>query len=295
MLKRFVATACVATSLVAVSARAEPPRKPLEVQSSFGADDAVKGQAYIRIAMAAPMPDLAKAATATNPTAMLEYGLALQLGRPSASAMIDRGETEKLKRGFRAMIDAYLNSADRFDGVKFNEDSMLDHPDFWIALAEHIGRPKQHVDNAIIAADAQAMIPPGMGLTASAPTYMPDDQQSEEFNLGQDLILDRQVVNAAWACAQSARSFARLKKVQLLDVSATRMTPEQFADAKTGLIDVYRVSYQEGVLACGARDFFFQVADIAAANLGKLGALKEDPNATLASLPAVPEPQDMVR
>ena len=286
VMKLFGATAAVVV-LIATPVQAELARKPLEVQSAFGADEAVKGQDYVRVAMTAPMADLVKAATPTNPAAMLEYGLALQLGRPSAASGLGRADKEKLKRGFRQMIDAYLNPTDKFDGVKFNEDSMLDTPDFWITLAEHIGRPKPHVDNAIVMADAQAMIPPGMAPTASAMTYMPDDQQAEEYNLGQDLVLDRQVVNASWACAQSARSFARLKKVQLLDVSETRMTPEQFAVAKGQLVDVYLTSYREGVLSCGSRDFFFSAADVASANLGKLGTLKEDPSAKLAVLPEV--------
>lgn len=288
MLKLVGATSVCVALLMSTGGHAAPApapvRRPLEVQSLFGADDAVKGQAYVKVAMTAPMLDLVNQATVTNPQAMLEYGLALELGRPSASSSLKKGERDKLKRGFNAMVNAYLTPQDKFAGVTFHEDSMLDVPDFWITLAEHIGRPKEHIDRDIVIAGAQAEIPMGMAPTASAPTYIPDDQQSDEFNLSSDLVLDREVVNAAWTCAQSARSFARLKKVQLLDISETKLTPAQFASALPTVIDFYRASYNEGVLSCGTSDFFFQVADVASANLGKLGELKEDANARLAPL-----------
>lgn len=279
---KFISATAFATILLATSAHAATQHKELEVQSSFEVADALKGQDYLKVAMTAPMLDLLKSAQVTNPTAMLEYGLALELGRPSASQALGPEDKEKLKRGYRGMLDMYLNSGDKFSGVKFDEDSMLDVPDFWITLAEHIGRPKQRIDMSVIDATG-GNAPPGMA-SSTMMTYIPDDQQTQEFNLGHDLVLNRQVVNASWACAQSAQSFAKLKKTQLLDVSETKLTPTQFANAMSRVIADYRTAYQEGVLACGSRDFFFQAADTASANLGKLGALKEDPNAKLAPL-----------
>ncbi len=274
---KFIGTTAFATLLLATAAHAATAHKELEVQSSFEVADALKGQDYLKVAMNAPMLDLLKSAQVTNPQAMLEYGLALELGRPSASGALDKDDKEKLKRGYRGMLDMYLNSGDKFSGVKFDEDSMLDVPDFWITLAEHIGRPKDRVDMSVIDASGAGNTPPGMA-SSTLMTYIPDDQQTQEFNLGHDLVLNRQVVNASWACAQSAQSFAKLKKTQVLDISETKLTPAQFASAMTRVVADYRTAYQEGVLACGSRDFFFKAADIASGNLGKLGALKEDPN-----------------
>jgi len=252
----------------------------------FEAPDAIKGQDYLNAAMTADMATLLSKAQTTAPEVMLEYGLALELGRPSASAALSKDDKEKLKRGYRAMLDLYLNSGDKFGGVKFDEDSMLDVPDFWIALAEHIGRPRPRVD-VQAAAQAAAQAGGGPGVEAM-PVYIPDASiQDKEFNLGEDLVLNRHVVNAAWACAQSAESFARLRKIQVIDISQTKLTPAQFANAMTAVVADYRTAYQEGVLACSSREAFFKVADFAGQNLGKLGQLKDDPNARPA--PVVPE------
>ncbi len=278
MRKIMAAAVAVAGLLLGGHAVAEP--RGLDGLSSFDAADALKGQDYLNAAMAGEMPDLLRRAQVTSPDIMLEYGLALEMGRPSASAALSSDDKEKLKRGYRAMLDLYLTSGDKFSGVKFDEDSMLDVPDFWIALAEHIGRPKPRVDvqaAAEAAAQSAGNTPGGIAMDM---IYVPDQSaQDKEFNLGEDLILNRQVVNAAWACAQSAQSFARLRKIQLLDVSETRLTPDQFANALSAVVADYRTAYNEGVLACGSRDYFFKVADVAGHNLGKLGSLKENPNA----------------
>ena len=277
MKRAMVAAIAMAGCLIGGHAMAS---KATDSLGSFDAAEALKGQDYINAAMAGDMPDLLRKAQVTSPDVMLEYGLALELGRPSASTALSTDDKEKLKRGYRAMLDLYLNSGDKFSGVKFDEDSMLDVPDFWIALAEHIGRPKPRVDvraAAEAAAQSAGNTPGGLAMDM---IYVPDESaQDKEFNLGEDLILNRQVVNAAWACSQSAEAFARLRKIQLIDISQTRLTPDQFANALTAVVADYRTAYEEGILACGSRDYFFKVADFAGHNLGKLGELKENPNA----------------
>ncbi len=286
-------TAVAVVWAMAGAVQAAPPHKDIDALSGFEAADALKGQAYLDTAMTGAMPDLLAKAQVTAPDAMLAYGLALELGRPSASAALGKDDKDKLKRGYRGMLDLYLGSGDKFGNVRFDEDSMLDVPDFWIALAEHIGRPKERIDVRAAAEAAAQSLPQGPeGANAMAMIYVPDaSMQDQEFNLGHDLILGRHVVNAAWACAQSAESFARLKKVQVLDASQTRLTPAQFANAMGAVVADYRTAYQEGVLACGSRDYFFKVADVAAQNLGRLGQLKDDPNARPAPLTA-PERTD---
>ncbi len=275
---KTIVTAVAAVALLLGAGQAMAAAKATENLGAFDAADAMKGQDYLNAAMDTDMATLLGKAQVTAPEIMLEYGLALELGRPSASAALSKDDKEKLKRGYRAMLDLYLNSGDKFGGVKFDEDSMLDIPDFWIALAEHIGRPKPRVDVQEEAAAAAAG--GGPGVEAPPMVYIPDQSsQDKEFNLGEDLVLKRHVVNAAWACAQSAESFARLRKIQLIDISQTKLTPSQFANAMSAVVSDYRTAYQEGVLACGSRDAFFKVADFAGKNLGKLGQMKEDPNA----------------
>ena len=279
---KTLVTAVAVAALLVGAGHATAASKATENLSSFESADALKGQTYLDAAMDTDMAALLDKAQVTSPAVMLEYGLALELGRPSASTELGKDDKEKLKRGYRAMLDLYLTSGDKFSGVKFDEDSMLDVPDFWIALAEHIGRPKPRVDvRAAAEAAAQATASqPGSGMQSMSMTYIPDPSvQDKEFNMGEDLILNRHVVNAAWACAQSAESFARLRKIQLIDNSQTKLTPSQFANAMSAVVADYRTAYQEGVLSCGSRDYFFKVADVAGANLGKLGQLKEDPHA----------------
>ena len=272
-------TAVAAAALLLGAGQAMAASKATENLGAFEAADAIKGQDYLDIAMNTDMAALLAKAQVTAPDVMLEYGLALELGRPSASAALSKDDKEKLKRGYRAMLDLYLNSGDKFGGVKFDEDSMLDVPDFWIALAEHIGRPKPRVD-VRAAAEAAAQSQSQSANGEFTPVYIPDaSMQDKEFNMGEDLVLNRHVVNAAWSCAQSGEAFARLRKIQLIDISETKLTPTEFANALSAVVSDYRTAYQEGVLACGSRDAFFKVADVAGRNLGKLGQMKEDPNA----------------
>lgn len=271
------------TAIIATGAHAEH-NKALDNLSSFETGDAVKGKVYVDAAMTTPMMDLLKKADVTRPDIMLEYGLALELGRPSVSAQLSQGDRDKLKRGFRDMLDLYLNSSDTFGKTTFKEDSMLDLPEFWILLAEHIGRPKPHID-----ASSVSQLTQGPGADVSTMVFIPDtSDQNTEFNLNNELVLRRQVVYAADACAESAMGFARMKKIQKLDSSAIKVTAQQFAQAHEMAVRNYRLAYLEGIQACGDKDYFTKVADFAGQNLGHLGELKETPDAPLADLTAAP-------
>jgi hypothetical protein len=259
------------------AAGAAGQKKELSNRESFTPADAVKGQAYVNAAMTAPMMDLLRQADVQHPDIMLEYGIALDLGRPSVSSQMSKDDRDKLKRGFRDMLDLYITKSDKFD-ITFNEDAMLDQSEFWIYLAKHVGRPKPR---ASLAGVAQAESAPG----APPMAFMPDDpNQDKEFNLNEDLILKPNVVNAATACGQSAYGFARMHKVQTVDIAATKLTPEQFASAQESAVKAYRLSYAEGVLACGSRDYFLKAADFASHNLGALGNMKDNPAAVVADL-----------
>jgi hypothetical protein len=258
-------------------AEAAGQKKELSNRESFTPADALKGQAYVTAAMTTPMMDLLRQADVQHPDIMLEYGIALDLGRPSVSGQMSKDDRDKLKRGFREMLDLYINKSDKFD-ITFNEDAMLDQSEFWIYLAKHVGRPKPR---ASLAGVAQAASAPG----APPMAFMPDDpDQDKEFNLNEDLVLKPNVVNAATACGQSAYGYARMHKVQTVDITETKLTPEQFATAQEAAVKAYRLSYAEGQLACGNQAYFLQVADFASHHLGALGNMKDNPAAAVASL-----------
>ncbi len=260
------------------TAEARGQKKELSNREGFTTTDAMQGQAYVSAAMTTPMMDLLMKADVKHPDIMLEYGIALDLGRTSVSSQMSKDDRDKLKRGFREMLDLYINSGDKFD-ITFNEDAMLDQSEFWIYLAKHVGRPKPR--QGMLNQQGDTMPSPG----AAPMTFMPDDpDQDKEFNLLQDLILKPNVVNAATACGQSAFGFARMRKVQTVDIAETKLTPEQFATAQEAAIKAYRLSYAEGQLACGGRDYFTKVVDFASHNLGALGNMKDNPVAVVADL-----------
>ncbi len=279
MTKRLILGVAAAVLMIAAGAHAES-KKDIENRASFDIADGVKGQTYVAAAMTTPMMDLLKKADIRHPEVMLEYGLALDLGRTSVSMQMPKDDREKLKRGFREMLDLYINKkTDKFD-INFDEDAMLDQSEFWIYLAKHVGRPKERVQaNQVV---------PDLGQNqdiSGAMAFMPDDpNQDKEFNLNHDLILNPNVVNASTTCAQSAFGFARMRKTQLIDIAATKLTPEQFAQAQDVAVRTYRVAYQVGIQACGTREYFMKVADFAAQNLGVLGTMAENPNAKLADV-----------
>ena len=274
-----VAVWVVAVAALAISAHANAitRKKEMSNKENFTAEDAVKGQDYVNAAMTTPMMNLLSKADVNHPELMLEYGLALDLGRPSVSSAMSKDDKEKLKRGFRAMLDLYINKSDKFD-ITFDEDAMLDQSEFWIYLAKHVGRPKERVSlNGITGSDAAPGAPPMV--------FIPDDpNQDQEFNLLHDVILKPNVVNASTACAQSAYGFARMRKAQTVDIAETKLTPEQFASVQAMAVKNYRLAWSEGQIACGTTDYFNQVVAFAAQNLGALGAMKDNPSAVLATL-----------
>ncbi len=263
--------------LAAASAQAGTRKQDISKLESFTAADALKGQAYVKAAMTTPMLDMLRKADVRHPEVMLEYGLALDLGRPSVSQQLSAGEKDKLKRGFRAMLDLYLTSSDKFD-ISFNEDAMLDQAEFWTYLAKHVGRPKDRVQQ-MDAAPGNAQLGDQMAF------FTPDDpNQDKEFNLNNDLVLAPNVVNASITCVESAFGFAKFRKAQTVDISATHLTPEQFTAVQERAVQGYRLAYSTGVLGCGSKNYFEQVATFASGNLGTLGAMKDNPAAVLAPL-----------
>ncbi|CAL4865802.1 hypothetical protein MMA231_00038 [Asticcacaulis sp. MM231] len=264
--------------VIGTTAQAAGKKRELSNKETFTAADALKGQAYVSAAMTTPMMDLLSKADVQHPDIMLEYGLALDLGRPSVSKNMSKDDREKLKRGFRTMLDLYLNKSDKFD-ITFDEDAMLDQSEFWIYLAKHVGRPKPR--QAQLSQQVDPMSPNGVGGLA----FVPDNSdQDKEFNLNTDLILKPNVVNAAATCAQSAFAFARMRKAQTVDIAETKLTPEQFATVQTAAVKAYRFAYAEGQMACGDRDYFNTVVDFSSHNLGLLGTMKDNPNAAVAAL-----------
>ncbi|WP_235075866.1 hypothetical protein [Asticcacaulis sp. AC460] len=261
------------------TAQAAGRKKELNSKASYTQVDAVKGQGHVTAAMTTPMLELLQKADVQHPEYMLQYGLALDLGRPSEAYRLAQPDKERLKKGYRELLDLYITSKDKFD-IEFNEDAMLDESEFWIYLAKHVGRRKnQEQTNASL----------GMGNDPAAGStgfFVPQTfgNDDDTLNLNQDLILKPGMVNAATTCAQSANAFARMEKAQKVDIAATKLTPDQFAKVQQDAVRVYQTSYQQGVLACGGRDFFNQTVDFSRQNLGLLGTLQENPAAILATI-----------
>jgi hypothetical protein len=110
------------------------------------------------------------------------------------------------------------------------------------------------------------------------------ENDADDYNLGTEPIIRRQVANAAITCSTTARSFARMKKAQTVDISETKLTPEKYAEMRVTAGRIYRSSYVLGVRACATEANFMTAADFAGKNLGVLGGMKDDPTAQVASL-----------
>ena len=83
------------------SVNAATRHQELNNKENFTSEDAIKAQVYVNAAMTTPMAELLSKADIVRPDVMLEYGIALDLGRPSVSSQLSKEDREKLKRGFR--------------------------------------------------------------------------------------------------------------------------------------------------------------------------------------------------
>lgn len=288
-IRKILASAiAVATALsIAVPLHAETRSQAMRRKEVFTDQDAEKGQAHVTAAMTVPMETLLAKADIQHPQNMLQYGIGLYLGRASAAASMSKGETEKLKAAYRALLDQYLTSSDKFGSVTFDEDAMLDNGDFWVYLAQHIGRPKER---QALNQGAGA----GVDSTGAATNiFMVDrmENEADDYNLVTEPIIRRQVANAAITCATTARSFARMKKAQTVDIAETKLTPEKYAEMRVTAGRIYRGSYVLGVRACATEANFMKAADFAGKHLGVLGDMKDDPNAQLVGLQGADAPK----
>lgn len=283
----LVSAIAVATAFsLAAPLHAETRSQAMRRKEVFTDQDAEKGQAHVKAAMIVPMETLLAKADIQHPQNMLQYGLALYLGRPTATASMPRGEKEKLKAAYRALLDQYLTASDKFGDVTFDEDAMLDNGDFWVYLAQHIGRPKER----------QPLLQAGAGVDstgAATNMFMVDrmENDADDYNLVAEPIIRRQVSNAAITCATTARSFARMKKAQTVAIAETKLTPEKYAEMRVTAVRIYRTSYVLGIRACATEANFVTAANFAGQNLGTLGGLKDDPEAKLADLQSADAPQ----
>lgn len=281
-IRDILALSMAAVTVLSLAAPVEAATRKQEIRrkEAFTDKDAEKGQVHVSVAMTVPMETLLAKANIQHPEIMLQYGLGLYLGRPSAIGTMPQGEREKLKAAYRALLDQYLTSSDKFGTVTFDEDSMLDNGDFWVYLAQHIGRPKDRQPlNQAVGGGLDAM-------GAATNVFMVDrvEDEADDYNLKTEPIIRRQVGNAAITCATTARSFARMKKAQTVDIVDTKLTPEKFAEMRTTAGRIYRTSYVLGVRACANETSFMTAADFAGRHLGALGGMKDDPTAQLVSL-----------
>lgn len=266
-------TALLAMS-VAVGAGAASKKTELRRKETFSQQDAERAQVHVKAAMNTSMEALLAKADIQHPENMLQYGLGLYLGRNSVTASMAPADKEKLKAAYRALLDQYLTSNDKFGDVTFDEDAMLDNGDFWVYLAEHIGRPKERrpLNQAATLGGENA----GTTNIFIMEAY---ENDNDDYNLTTEPIIKRQVANAAITCATSARSFARMKKAQTVAIDETDLSPDKFAEMRVTAARLYRSSYVLGVKACASEANFSTAAEFASQHLGILGNKKDDPTA----------------
>jgi hypothetical protein len=260
-----------AASLAGNAAEAATNKQRLSRRETFSQKQAEAAQVHVRRAMSEPMADLLAKADFQHAEVMLSYGLALYLGRPSATANLSDGEKARLKAAYRDVLDLYLTSGDKFPNVTFDEDAMLENGDFWVYLAEHVGRPNE-------SRRLEQTLPTEAGNSAGTSTLMlmPNNPNQSGENIGADLVIDRGVANAAISCATSAMAFARMKKAQVVDIAETKLTSEKFTEMRVTAARLYRSAYGTGVAACASKANFLTAAEFSAGNLGRLGAMKVD-------------------
>lgn len=68
--------------------------------------------------------------------------------------------------------------------------------------------------------------------------------------------------------------------------SISHLTPEKLAEVKATAQTIHAEALRYGPPACGGRDYFNKVSAFAAANLGRLKTLKDDPAAQIVPVAA---------
>jgi hypothetical protein len=248
-------------------------------------DTAASKKAWPRLqgAMNRPMPELLDKATQFDPDAVLEYGLALELGRPAET--LSERQAQRVQSAFASFLNANTDLRDNVN-LTGHEDALLKEPDFWIILAKNLARHERQQ-----AYNAGATMSTDGGFTAGGPlSFSSIDWDDGEFSQGNydlsgEAVLGRYMVYASQSCAMYARAFDQMKKVQLIDAAALpKLTADEVANDRKEAVRIYRLTAHLGPQACGGDEMFTTVTAFADGYLGQLGTYPNDPKLALASL-----------
>lgn len=238
-----------------------------------------RAQPHLDRAMTAPMPHLLDQAAELKPEYVLAYGLALELGREPAP--LSPTQRAKVQGVFQDFLNEFVYKKDNI-ALKGTEDALLGQPDFWIMMARVFGRKPQHM--RLTGSTTLITDTTGSMSTLNFGAYDLNDNtfRPEDYRFSEDTVLNRYMVYAAQSCAMYAMISEKMKKAQKVDAaSTTHLTPEKLAEVKATAKTIHAEALRYGPSACGGRDYFDRVSAFAAANLGALSLLKDDPNAQL--------------
>ncbi|HVZ28823.1 MAG TPA: hypothetical protein VG839_00410 [Asticcacaulis sp.] len=248
-------------------------------------DTAASKKAWPRLqgAMNRPMAELVDKATQFDPDAVLEYGLALELGRPAET--LSERQAKRVQSAFAAFLNANTDLRDNVT-LTGHEEALLKEPDFWIILAKNLARhERQQAFNAGGTLSTDGGFTPGGALSFSSIDWDDGEFSQGNYDLSGPAVLGRYMVYASQSCAMYARAFDQMKKVQLIDAAALpKLTPDELANDRKEAVRIYRLTAHLGPQACGGQEMFDTVSAFADNYLGQLGAYPNDPKLTLASL-----------
>ncbi|GGZ23209.1 hypothetical protein [Asticcacaulis endophyticus] len=238
-----------------------------------------RAQPHLDLAMTAPMPQLLDQAAELKPEYVLAYGLALELGREPAT--LSPTQRAKVQGVFQDFLNEFVYKKDNI-ALKGDEDALLGQPDFWIMMARVFGRKPQHM--RLMGGTTLISDTTGAVSTLNFGAYDLNDNtfRPEDYRFSEETVLNRYMVYAAQSCAMYAKISEQMKKAQRVDAaSVSHLTPEKLAEVKATARTIHTEALRYGPAACGGRDYFNKVSAFAAANLGRLNTLKDDPIAQI--------------
>ena len=273
-----LALMCAAVFTFSGTTHAAPKSPRLQTYGKFTPGAAKKAQGYVTTAMTVPMADMLSQASELKAEAMLTYGLGLELGRAPATRDMSANDRARVQAVFKEMLILYIRAKDNID-LNGDEAILLDQPDFWILMARSLSfkerPPALYLDN-----------PDGSGTVITTDATIITASDGKQYSLVGQPVLDAGRVSAAQSCVIYARTEARMHKVQTVDASAApHLSPEKLSEYKASAKTLGTNARRFGIDACGNQNYYKAVRAYATLNLGKLGALKDDPSALVEATP----------
>lgn len=264
---RILGVLMAACVLTATTANAAPQK--LRSYGEFTPAAAKKAQTDVRNAMTRPMDELLTRATEISPEYLLDYGLALELGREPATRQMSDLQRQRVQTIFQDLLGQYIKAKDNI-ALKGTEPQLLEQADFWILLARSLAW--------LDAPPAIAVSDEATGTVTVTDTQTIVRGERQRYTLrGDRPVLDPKITSAAQTCAIYARVSARMQKVVTLErANDPNITPEQLKAFKAEAADILRQARTLGVDACAGAAFFDEVTAFAARHMGKLGTLPDE-------------------